>query len=109
MSVVDALNHRRSCRAFDSSRAVSDATLDSLLRLASRAPSGGNTQPWHVTVVRGERLRALSAAVRVRVATGELSEETTPFRMYPARDASSTYMARRRLVAKQLYQLMGVG
>ena len=44
-----AVRLRRTCRAFER-RPVSQETVEELLWRASRAPSGGNTQPWHIYV-----------------------------------------------------------
>ena len=50
--VEAAILSRRSVRAF-TAQAVSRETLNDLLALASRAPSGTNTQPWKVYVLQG--------------------------------------------------------
>ncbi len=55
MNVTDAVLRRKSVRAFLPDP-VSDDTLRELLTLASRAPSGGNVQPWKIYVVNGERM-----------------------------------------------------
>ena len=39
-AVCDAINARRSCRAFDASQHISDDVIFNLLTLAARAPSG---------------------------------------------------------------------
>ena len=47
-SVVDAaITSRRSVRAF-TNQAVPRQTLEQILQVASRAPSGTNAQPWKV-------------------------------------------------------------
>jgi len=55
MNVTDAVNARKSVRAFRSDP-VDDATIARLLTTASRAPSGGNVQPWRIFVVNGESM-----------------------------------------------------
>jgi nitroreductase len=52
MHVSDAVRRRKSVRQFLSTP-VDDTTLRELLAGASRAPSGGNVQPWNVHVVNG--------------------------------------------------------
>ena len=52
MRVTDAVNHRRSIRAF-LDKPVESQVLEELLIKAARAPSGGNVQPWRVYVVNG--------------------------------------------------------
>ena len=51
MDVLQALRGRRTCRAF-LPEPVPDKLLHGLLEEAQRAPSGGNTQPWHLYVAR---------------------------------------------------------
>lgn len=49
LALLQALRERCTCRAF-LPRAVSVELLERLLETANRAPSGGNTQPWHLYV-----------------------------------------------------------
>ena len=50
--VDSAIHSRMSTRAF-LPKAVPRETLEHLLEIASRAPSGTNTQPWKVYVLQG--------------------------------------------------------
>jgi len=54
----DAVRARRMVRAF-ARRPVPRATVDDLIDLARRAPSAGNTQPWHFVVLEGEETARL--------------------------------------------------
>jgi len=54
----DAVRARRMVRAF-ARRPVPRATVDDLIDLARRAPSAGNTQPWHFVVLEGEKTARL--------------------------------------------------
>ncbi len=58
MNVSEAVDKRMSVRKFRPDP-VSDETLRSLLADASRAPSGGNLQPWRVYVVNGDSMTRL--------------------------------------------------
>ena len=51
MDVTDAIRRRRAVRTY-TDRPVDPDTLDRLLRLALRAPSGGAAQAWSLVVVR---------------------------------------------------------
>ena len=51
-AVDAAITSRRSIRAFLPTP-VCDATVREILEVASRAPSGTNTQPWKVHVLTG--------------------------------------------------------
>ena len=52
MNVSQAVEARRSIRSFLNTP-VSDEQISQLLEKASRAPSGGNVQPWRVFVING--------------------------------------------------------
>ena len=52
-SVDAAIESRFSARAF-LPRAVAREQIADILRVASRAPSGTNTQPWKVYVLQGD-------------------------------------------------------
>jgi nitroreductase len=54
----DAVRARRMVRAF-ARRPVPRPTVDDLIDLARRAPSAGNTQPWHFVVLEGEETARL--------------------------------------------------
>lgn len=58
MNVSEAVDKRMSVRKFRPDP-VSDDVLKSLLADASRAPSGGNLQPWRVYVVNGDSMTRL--------------------------------------------------
>lgn len=61
-TAANAADSRRSIRQYEP-REVPEADLRELLRLAGRAPSAYNAQPWRFVVVRDEALkRQLSAA-----------------------------------------------
>jgi nitroreductase len=62
MELAEAVETRRSCRAF-SKRPVERELVAELLRRAGRAPSALNLQPWEVTVVLGEETRRLARRI----------------------------------------------
>jgi nitroreductase len=49
-TAADAAEHRRSIRSFDA-KPIPEGDLRELLRLAGRAPSAFNAQPWRFVVV----------------------------------------------------------
>lgn len=110
-SVDEAVKSRMSARAF-TSQPVSRDTLRELLELASRAPSGTNTQPWKVYVLQGagrdglvEKVCAAHEALRTEPAlAGEYSEE---YDYYPQQWVSP-YLERRRENGWGLYGLLGI-
>jgi nitroreductase len=105
MHVFDAVASRYSCRAFLPTP-VPEAVVRDILSRASRAPSGGNVQPWHVHVLAGDRLEALRAIVRSRL--DEMPRfEAAEYKIYPL-DLKEPYEARRRRSGVMLYESIDV-
>jgi nitroreductase len=112
LSVADAINSRMSARAF-TAQAVSREVLAELLQLASRAPSGTNTQPWKVYVLQGGSRDALvnkvCAAHEALHANPALAADyPEPYDYYPEKWVSP-YIDRRRENGWGLYGLLGIG
>ena len=104
-SVTRALHARRSVRAF-TDRTVDPALLKEIFAAAQRAPSGGNLQPWQVTVVTGERWQAVRDAVAARIAMGREGYEPE-YDIYP-RGLTEPWEARRFGVGEALYASLGI-
>lgn len=109
---IDALiDARRSIRAFTSREVSNDQILD-LLRVASRAPSGTNSQPWRVYVLRGASRKALVDDVcrahdEVFSDPEKATEYSEAYDYYPS-DWFEPYLARRRQNGYSLYELVGI-
>ena len=104
MEVDEAMTSRRSVRAF-LPRAVPRSDIEHILEVASRAPSGNNTQPWRVYVVTGAARDAVCSAVL------EAREGARrPEREYRSRPAQwpEPYRARSRQNGIALYTLLGI-
>ncbi|NDP39051.1 MAG: nitroreductase [Rhodoferax sp.] len=112
-ALVDAaITSRMSVRAFTQAP-VPRQTLTDLLQVASRAPSGTNTQPWKVYVLQGESRAALCEQVcaahdAVRANPALLSEYREEYDYYPEKWVSP-YIDRRRENGWGLYNLLGIG
>ncbi len=108
IAAVDAaITSRRSLRAFLPTP-VPRGTIEEILQVASRAPSGTNTQPWKVYVLTGEPLRKLSAHVLAAYDDPAVSaQHHEPYAYYP-RQWQSPYIDRRRKVGWDLYHLLGI-
>ena len=63
MQFLEIAENRQSCRAYDEGRAVEPEKLNAVLEAARLAPSACNGQPYHFTVCRGEKAKAVAAAV----------------------------------------------
>ncbi len=113
LSVVDeAIVSRMSLRAF-TSQAVARELIEQLLQVASRAPSGTNTQPWRVYVLQGasrdtlvEKVCAAHDAIRAEPALA--AEYVEEYDYYPEKWVSP-YIDRRRENGWGLYGLLGIG
>ncbi len=112
ISVDEAITSRMAVRAF-TQQAVPRQTLEELLQLASRAPSGTNTQPWKVYVVQGasrdalvDKVCAVHDAIRDNPALAAEYQEQYDY--YPAQ-WFSPYIDRRRENGWGLYGLLGIG
>ena len=103
-----AITSRRSLRAFLPTP-VPRETIESILAVASRAPSGTNTQPWKVHVVTGEPKSRLSAAVLAAHDDPAVARAHTEEWDYYPREWASPYIERRRKVGWDLYGLLGIG
>jgi nitroreductase len=84
---------------------VPRATVEEILAVASRAPSGTNTQPWKVYVLAGGAKDRLSRAVAAAYDAGAAHPE---FHYYPTK-WFEPYLARRRKIGWDLYGLLGIG
>lgn len=103
-AVETAILSRRSVRGFLPTP-VSRATLERLLEVASRAPSGSNVQPWKVHVVLGPALDRLKAELIRTYESG--APEEREYDYYPV-EWRSPYLDRRRKVGWDMFALAGV-
>ena len=103
--VDEAIVTRRSLRAFLPTP-VPRSTIEEILSVASRAPSGTNTQPWKVYVLTGtsktELSRKILAAYNDPAERASHSEE---YAYYPT-EWVSPFIDRRRKVGWDLYGLL---
>jgi nitroreductase len=82
MRVSKALESRYTCRAFLPTP-VPRSSVEAILEAASRAPSGGNFQPWWVWALAGDELRRLEDVVADKIAQGQLMEPDVEYLIYP--------------------------
>jgi nitroreductase len=111
-SVDDAIASRFSCRAFLREREVPRETILDILEVASRAPSGTNTQPWRVYVLQGATRDALAQKVcaahdAIYADPSQAAKYTEEYEYYPTKWVSP-YIDRRRENGWSLYGLLGI-
>ncbi|CAM3266907.1 NADH dehydrogenase [Sphingomonas antarctica] len=104
MRVSEALVARRSVRGF-TNHPVDVAQVERLLLAASRAPSGGNLQPWHVDVMTGQPLAAFKMLMAGKLMAGEV--ETPEYPIYPT-ELDMPYKDRRFAVGEAMYGHIGI-
>jgi len=105
MTVTEALATRLSVRDF-LPEPVPESLLRDILSKAARAPSGGNLQPWFVTVLTGAPLQSLierAAARALEMPKGE----STEYNVYPD-PLREPYYGRRFKVGEDMYKLLGI-
>ena len=113
VSAVDhAITSRMSARAF-TQQEVSRELITEILQVASRAPSGTNTQPWKVYALQGATRDSLvdkvcAAHEAMRGNPDVAKQYTEQYDYYPAQWVSP-YIDRRRENGWSLYGLLGIG
>lgn len=106
-AVDSAIKTRRSLRAFLPTP-VSRETIEQILEVAARAPSGTNTQPWKVYVLTGTARTELSRKVALAYDDpAERAQHTEEYAYYPT-EWKSPFIDRRRKVGWDLYGLLGI-
>ena len=100
MSVTEAVANRSSIRAFLTDP-ISDDVLRHLLTKASRAPSGGNLQPWRIYVVNGDAMTTFRQFIADRpIEAGE-------YEIYPA-NLWEPYRTNRFALGEAMYAAIGI-
>ena len=112
VTIQQAMDSRMSARAF-TQQAVSKETITDILHLASRSPSGTNTQPWKVYVLQGESRNSLVTKVcaahdEIRAHPEKAADYREAYDYYPEKWVSP-YIDRRRENGWSLYGLLGIG
>ena len=110
-AVDEAITSRMSMRAF-TDQAVPRATIEAILQVASRAPSGTNTQPWKVYVLQGANRDSLVQKVcaahdDLRDHPEKAADYQEAYDYYPEKWVSP-YIDRRRENGWGLYGLLGI-
>ena len=100
-----AIASRHSIRAFLPTP-IPRATMEAILDVAARAPSGTNMQPWMVRVLTGAPKNRLIAAVQAVFDSGEAGHKQE-VQYYPD-EFFEPYLGRRRTVGWDLYGRLGI-
>ncbi|HEU65072.1 MAG TPA: nitroreductase [Chloroflexi bacterium] len=103
MEIVEAIQHRKSIRAFKSDP-LPPEILKEILELALRAPSWGNTQPWQFAIATGKKLEEIRQAFVEKAAAAEEDNPDIP----RPREFPQPYDTRYRVVGRRVLELKGI-
>lgn len=107
-AVDHAITSRRSIRRF-LTKPVPRELIEEILRVASRSPSGSNTQPWRVHVLTGASRQGLVDKIMAAYNDpAQAAQHKTEEGYYPAK-WEPPYADRRRQVGLDLYGLLEIG
>jgi nitroreductase len=104
MDILTAIRERHSTRAF-LDRDVEDNIIEQILDAARQAPSGANTQPWQVCVVKGDTRQAITDGI---IAAREAGQEENPDYQYYPRQWREPYKGRRFATGMALYSALNI-
>ncbi|NBA93538.1 nitroreductase [Pseudomonas sp. R5(2019)] len=105
MHVDNAISSRKSVRRF-LPMGISKPVVEHILKVASRAPSGNNLQPWHVHVLAGDAKQALCTDI-LESTTSQAGQHDAEYRYYPD-NWFEPYQSRRRASGFGLYEALGI-
>jgi len=103
MDIVEAINQRKSIRAFKSDP-VPKEILREIMGLALRAPSWGNTQPWEFAIATGKKLEEIRQAYAEKAAAATQDNPDIP----RPRGFPQPYDTRYRAVGRRVLELKGI-
>jgi nitroreductase len=104
MEIVEAIRTRKSVRAFKPVP-IKKEIVKGILQIATRAPSGTNTQPWEFFVLAGEVLEKVK---QVNVEHLKSGTPPNPEISFAISNPDTVYQKRRVEITKQLFQLMEI-
>jgi nitroreductase len=109
MELLEAVKIRRSIRAFKPDPVPKEIILE-LLGVATRAPSGVNSQPWEFFIISGKTLNNVRQAYVEQYRAGIVPnpDVTIPKVGKLAPKLQGIYKERQILLAKQIYDVYGI-
>lgn len=104
MNISEAIKTRKSVRSF-LDQDVSLETINKILDIARHAPSGANSQPWQVAIVKGTKKQQLTTALVSEFRSG--TKEQRDYDYYPNK-WKDPFKKRRITCGIQLYDTLGI-
>ena len=105
ITVIDAINSRKSVRSFTKKK-VSNKIIENILKIASQAPSGSNTQPWNVNILTGKTLKKFTIEAKKEFMNN--TDNIHLERLNYMKKYREPYVGRRRKVGWDLYQILDI-
>ncbi len=105
LSVSDAVARRKSVRAFLPTP-IADEVIAGVLERATRAPSGGNVQPWRLFVLNGASMARFRSLMESRMSENPAGEPPE-YEVYPT-SLKEPYRTRRFEVGEAMYAHLGI-
>ncbi len=102
MDVIEAINGRRSVRAFKPDP-VGRETLERIVEAALRAPSWENSQPWEFAVLGGEAMSNYRTTIMAMMRAGEKPRLDIPWPRLSGR-----YLERAKEDGRRLFRELGI-
>ena len=103
MDLIEAIKSRKSIRGYKPDP-VPKEVLKEILEVATRAPSGMNTQPWELTVVAGEVMEKIKQANIENFTSGAAPHPD----VVRGERYTGAYRERQVAIGVQLFQLMNI-
>lgn len=104
IDIFQSILSRKSIRAFTDQH-VDQKTIEEILKIAARSPSGTNIQPWQVIVLTGEMLQKVGQELSQLALSGVKGEREHHY--YP-RQWREPYLSRRKKIGLDLYKSLGI-
>ncbi len=104
LEVIAAIRDRRSVRAF-LDKPVSPDLITHILEVARFAPSGVNTQPWHVAVVGQKHRENITQAI---ISARDNNVPENPDYQYYPTEWVEPYKSRRKACGMALYGALNI-
>ncbi len=104
MNVIEALQQRKSVRAF-LDKDVEEDRINAILSAASHSPSGANIQPWQVAVVTGKTKQSLQTQIENTFRNGDKGK--ADYTYYPEK-WTEPYRSRRIACGVQMYTALDI-
>ena len=109
MELLEAIKNRKSVRAFKP-EPLSTETIKEVLKIATRAPSSVNSQPWEFFIVKGETLDKLKTKCveQFRQGMGPGPDVPLPDKTRADMGLQGVYKKRQVVLGVTIFKLLGI-